>query len=101
MAQGRERSRFETHFKIGCANTNEPMTDKEYEELERRIAERNRIKAMVADMDECEKERRAETASNEARFRYSGGLLFGDAGGSNGKSRLAGDSFIHEQIRTD
>ena len=75
------------------------MNEREYEALERRIEERNRVKAMAADLAQSRKEtsanRKAENNRNPTTIEKS----WGGSSKSPSRAKIAGDSFESIQIR--
>lgn len=71
------------------------MNDREIEALERRIAERERIKKMAQDLAESEKERKAWSNEQEKK---APSITKAYGGGSSAKVRSTGD-FSREQNR--
>ena len=76
------------------------MNDKEYEELERRIEERKRIKAMAADLAKSKKETLANRRSENMRDSTTLEKAWGGEGSSK-RAKIAGDSFTAIQIRNE
>ena len=77
------------------------MTDKEYEALERKIEERNRIKAMVADLEQSKKEAADNRREELKRDDTSINKAWGGGGKEPSRAKIAGDLFQKTQIRQD
>ena len=77
------------------------MNDKEYEELERRIEERNRIKAMAADLEESRKETMRNRQEENIRDGTSIEKAWGGFGEAPRKPKIAGDLFNAIQISNE
>ena len=80
-------------------NMEEPISDREYEALTRRIEERKRIKAMVEDLEKSEKERISYQCSNNARDKTTIEDSYGGHRPPPKRNKIAGDAFIKIQIR--
>lgn len=75
------------------------MNEREYEALERRIKERNRIKAMAADLEQSRKETIANRKSENLRDGTTIEKAWGGSGDAPKRAKISGDSFIAMQIR--
>lgn len=75
------------------------MTDKEYEELEKLIEERKRIKAMADDLAKSKKETAAFRKSQVKKDGTSITKAYGGSLKAPSRAKIAGDSFASIQIR--
>lgn len=75
------------------------MTEKEYLELERRIAERDKVRAMAAEMTSDKKEKISFSRAEALRAEQRGETPWGESGGGTGTGKIAGGAFERMQIQ--
>jgi len=77
------------------------MTDKEYQELEERIEQRNRIKAMADDLATSRKDTFKARNAESTRCRKRGEKVFVDSGESSPSVKSSGGLFQRTQIQLE
>ena len=77
------------------------MTEKEYLELEKRIAEREKFDRWKAEEELDKHERRCANALERSRMAEAGENPFPDDGAPVSRAKVAGDSFTRLQLSTE
>jgi hypothetical protein len=75
------------------------MSDREMEELDRRIAERNRIKAMASDLENSRKDAHEHRKAETKRAHAKGEKPFFGTGEGTTKAKTCGGAFERIQIQ--